>query len=128
LGGAIYTHLQTVSNILRLERTIIAHGASGAAVHEAGPRHPVILCTDVFGNAGGDWVSGIGPFLGENGNFSADPLFCGPESENFTLQSNSPCAPPGVTSCGLVGALPVGCGPISTVASTWARIKSKYRK
>ena len=61
-------------------------------------------------------------------NFSADPLFCDPDNGDFTIRSNSPCAPPGVTGCGLIGALGVGCGPVSVEPLSWGGIKGKYRK
>jgi hypothetical protein len=64
----------------------------------------------VYGNAGGDWVGCIADQYGVNGNFSADPLFCDPTHDDFTLAATSPCAPensPG--ECGLIGAWPVGC-------------------
>jgi hypothetical protein len=60
-------------------------------------------------------------------SFVLDPLFCDAASGDYTIQSDSPCAPPGVTGCGLVGAFPVGCGPIATEPRSWGRIKSMFR-
>ncbi len=45
--------------------------------------------------------------LGENGNEFVDPLFCDAENGDYTLQANSPAAN---GPCGIIGALPVGCG------------------
>jgi hypothetical protein len=64
-------------------------------------------CTNIYGNTIGDWVGPIADQANINGNFSADPLFCGPG--DFTLRANSPCAPPGLTGCGQVGSGGVGC-------------------
>jgi hypothetical protein len=86
------------------------------------------ICSNIFGNQGGDWVSCVAGQGDVNGNFSADPLFCDPEAGDFHIQSDSPCAPPGATDCGLVGALPVGCGPVWVERESWARIKTRYRR
>ena len=43
------------------------------------------------------------------------------------IQSDSPCAPANSTGCGLVGALPVGCGPVALDPVSWGRIKGQYR-
>ena len=113
---------------IRLEHTIIAFNASGPAVDLLNDGADVTLeCSDIFGNPGGDWSGLIAPQAGVDGNFSADPLFCDPDNGNLTLRSDSPCAPPGVTNCGLVGALWIGCGPVSVVEESWAAIKGKYR-
>jgi hypothetical protein len=61
-------------------------------------------------------------------NFSADPMFCA--AGNYYLHSDSPCAPgnhPDGIDCGLIGPLPVGCGPVSTETRTWGSIKAMYR-
>ncbi len=61
-------------------------------------------------------------------NFSADPMFCG--ATNYHLQGDSPCAPgnhPDGIDCGLIGPLPVGCGPVTVETRTWGSIKAMYR-
>jgi Right handed beta helix region len=78
---------------------------------------------NLFGNASGDCTDPAGT----DGSFTADPLFCDASGGDFTLRSNSPCSPPGVTGCGLVGALPVGCGPVSIDAMSWGQVKGAYR-
>ena len=80
-------------------------------------------CNCYWDNPDGD-TSG---FTMDDTSFVSDPLFCDPEANDFTLRSSSPCAPPGITGCGLVGALPVECGPISLQSETWAAIKGMYR-
>ena len=67
---------------------------------------------------------------GMNGNISVDPQFCGIlGSDYYYLQSDSPCAPdnhPGGVSCGLIGALGVGCGTVDTEPATWGYIKALF--
>jgi len=65
-------------------------------------------------------------------NFVADPEFCGiPGSGDYYLQADSPCAPgntPLAGDCGLIGPLPVGCGPVKTEVKSWGAVKSMYRE
>lgn len=89
---------------------------------------PTIECCDMYGNELPIPVSQcIVPQLTTNGNFSADPLFCDPDNDDFTLRADSPCAAPGPTSCGLIGALPVACGAVSVERLSWGKIKGAYR-
>lgn len=60
-------------------------------------------------------------------NFDADPLFCG--LSNYYLRNDSPCAPgnhPDGYDCGLIGPLPVGCGPVNVEMKSWGAIKALY--
>ena len=94
-----------------------------------------ISCMDIFGNDGGDWVGDIAQYFDQDGNISANPLFCDYKSlgycvdsgGTFTLFANSPCAPAHSGSCGLIGAYGVGCEPSSVEAKSWGRIKVLYR-
>jgi len=45
------------------------------------------------------------------GNIDADPLFCNPDSGDYTLAENSPCAGAGENSAN-IGAFGLGCGAI----------------
>lgn len=65
-------------------------------------------------------------FIGQNNNIVADPKFCHVDMDIFTIQSDSPAAPNDPSGCGLRGALPVGCGPVSLEETSWGQIKSKY--
>ncbi len=99
-----------------LSACITAFAADGPAVAVLDTAGTIqIETSDVFGNAGGDWV---GPLAGLNGtscNFSLDPEFCDPGTDNYHLADASPCA--GVNNfCGLpVGALDTGCTTVSSV-------------
>ncbi len=67
----------------------------------------VLDCNNFYENYANGILNHInGASYGLN-DFSADPLFCLPESSDFHLLENSPCL--NVTNCGLVGALSSGC-------------------
>jgi hypothetical protein len=85
-------------------------------------------CCDIYGNEYGDWTDPIEDQLGINGNISEEPLFCDPETGDFTLHENSPCAPftPPNEECDLIGAWPVGCGPTAVRMGTWGAIKALF--
>jgi hypothetical protein len=105
-GSSIKVNSDTVT----VEHSIIAFAPFGEAVTCAGGVVN-LTCTDIYANLGGNWTGCIASQLGQNGNFSANPLFCDATNRDFTIRAASPCAPanspPG---CGLIGALPVGCG------------------
>jgi predicted outer membrane repeat protein len=149
-NGARWGSLMCGESWTRLENTIIAFGAEGQAIQVANT--VTLVCCDLYGNPGGDWTTGIKDQYGINGNFSADPLFCGTgipmihgDASAFWLHANSPCLPgnhPDSHDCGLIGAHGQGCGP-SRVASdpkqpkadvvgaertTWGRIKTGFRR
>jgi predicted outer membrane repeat protein len=110
------------------DRVIIADGQwSAGSVHCGGSCYPEFECSNIFGNEGGDWLGCIADQFGINGNFSADPMFCDPDDDNFMLDVTSPCAPDN-NSCGvLIGAYPVGCGASPVEATSWSRVKAMYR-
>lgn len=91
---------------------------------------PLVSCTNIYGNDPGDWIGCVEGQAGLNGNISVDPQFCGvPGSDNYYLQSDSPCAPgnhPDEYGCGLIGALPVGCGTVSARKMSWGSVKSMF--
>jgi hypothetical protein len=101
---------------LRMERTIIAFNQAASVECYDSAHHPGWIladCCDIFGNAGGDWIGCLAGHAGTDGNLSADPFFCDPDSGNYGLQAGSPCRPfpPENPECDLMGAHPVGCGP-----------------
>jgi hypothetical protein len=69
---------------------------------------------------------------GINGNISIDPQFCGaPDSGNYLLQADSPCAPgnhPDGYNCGQIGAKGVGCANTPVSTATWGSLKALFRK
>jgi len=88
-----------------IDHTIIAF--SDAPIFAEEGTVASITCSDVFGNAAGDWVGPLAGQEGVDGNLAADPLFCGPRSWDFHLTENSPCLAGG--TCGTIGALDSGC-------------------
>ena len=110
-----------------MDSTIIAFGDSGQATSCDGDGSIDASCCDVFGNPHGDWGDCLSGQEGMNGNFSADPLFCGALSSNpHMLSACSPCAPENSGGCGLVGAYGVGCqeGPILRVPDEFPTIQA----
>lgn len=115
-----------------LFNSIVAFSTHGEAIHCELNCDASLSCSDVYGNAGGDWVGCIADQLGSDGNITADPIFCGPENGDFRLRSDSPCLPgnhPDDVDCGLIGALGEGCSPPTPIEqATWGRIKAGYWK
>jgi hypothetical protein len=109
-GGSIgvgrHTHAE-------FDNTIIAFGATGAAITCDPTGDVTLTCCDIYGNVGGDWVGCIADQYDINGNISGDPLFCDAGAGDFTLDAASPCAPENSGGCGLIGAWPVGCGTVA---------------
>ncbi len=77
------------------------HCESGALVAQS--------CSNLFGNAVGDYLGEAMDVTGENGNLSLDPLFCDPIVRDLSLDADSPCLP-AANGCGLqIGAFGQGC-------------------
>ncbi len=88
---------------------------------------PDLVCCDIFGNNGGDWVGCIADQLGTDGNFNLAPRYCGELGTGIlTIEEGSPCAPDG-NDCGLfIGALDVDCEGTAVAATTWSSLKQLY--
>ncbi len=124
-GGGLWAWYSNVT----VDNCIIAGTTAGEAFF-LGNTTLSISCTDIHDNAGGDWIGDIAAMIDVDGNFSADPQFCGiTGSGNVYLQSDSPCAPgnhPVGAACDLIGAMPVICAGTATGAITWSQMKSLY--
>ncbi|MFN8176396.1 MAG: right-handed parallel beta-helix repeat-containing protein [bacterium] len=134
LGGEGGASIRVASGSeLAIDHSIIALGGGGfSSPHTAvrcdgSPLALAVACTDIFGNDGGDWTGCVAGMETTNGNLSADPLFCGTTTGDFSLQANSPCAPPNSGGCGLIGALGVACGATALQDRSWGSIKALYR-
>jgi predicted outer membrane repeat protein len=98
-----------------IDHTIVTFGNDGDGIDCRNTTTPTLTCVDIYGNADGDWQGG--PFagqLGQNGNVSVDPLFCGnddPQSP-YSLSIVSPCAARNNSGCGQIGSLGIGCGMV----------------
>ncbi len=89
--------------------TLVTDGLGGPAVALT-ESAPAFACTDIHGNAGGDWVGPIAAQLGVDGNFSTDPRYCDPDA-GLGLRVDSPCLPgfhPDGAYCGIVGGVGYG--------------------
>ena len=107
----------------------------GEAIAAASNVDVFLSCSDLYGNAGGDWIGTFAAQVDLNGNFSANPCFCSAETDDFQLSADSFCLP-GHHPWGcdqLVGAYGEGCGasdctgPVSVESTTWGSIKGMYR-
>ena len=107
-AGGLYLN----SSTLAVENNLVAFNtggtsfANGVALASASA---TFACNDVYGNTAADY-SGVADPTGTAGNISADPLFCEVLAGNYTLASTSPCLAANSGGCGLIGALPQGCG------------------
>jgi len=118
-GGAV-----AISNLMEfmssMNNCLIAFNEGDDAVSCLGnPPYIVDLaCCDIFGNPGGDWIGCIADVAGQNGNISADPLFCNPEGGDFHIDAASPAAA-SHNECGIrIGALDLGCGYVCADADS----------
>ncbi len=92
---------------LNIMLDIIAFGSPGAAVTCSG----TVLncrCSDVYGNAGGDWSECLEGLQGQFANICADPEFCDPAARDYTLAATSPCLDVDGLECGIVGDASMG--------------------
>jgi hypothetical protein len=91
-----------------IARSIIASNLVKEGIY-TGNGTQVISCSDVYGNAGGNYGGTTSDQTGKNDNISASPSFCDEGAFDLALYDTSPCAPAG-SPCGqLIGALPASC-------------------
>ena len=91
------------STAARVENCIISYTSGGAALSCVMGTEPLISCSNLYWNFGGDEICGNDG----GGNFSGDPLYCDAESGDFSLQDASPCL--AREGCGRIGAFGQGC-------------------
>jgi len=119
-GGAVWC-----DDNFELTNCIIAFSTEGAAIYCDGDP-PYVTCSDIYGNAGGDWIDCLAGMDAMNNNLHEDPLFCDAPGSDFTLDVPSPCTADNAPACGLVGAYDIGCDtPVR--AESWGAIKAMYR-
>jgi hypothetical protein len=108
LGSALFLDSCTAT----IGECLFAFNSGDAAIRCGGLGGATVSCSNVFGNPGGDWSGCIAGQAGNNGNFSADPLFCDTAIGDYHITDASPCAPIN-NSCGLLaGVFGVGCSGI----------------
>ncbi len=105
-GAGIFCEANSLATV---DHCIIAFSHAGESMAGSDDGFAIVSCSDFYGNAGGDWVGYFEGQLLLDGNFSEDPSFCNPSLGDFFLDTNSPCIQGSHGTCGLVGALSVGC-------------------
>jgi len=114
--------------------TVIAYNGVGAGIWCFGDcSDPTIASTDIYGNAGGDWVGCIEGMDLTNLNLHVDPAFCDWQNGDYTLEECSPLAQSQI--CGYIGAWDVGCSCSETgvldratmESESWSSLKKMYR-
>jgi hypothetical protein len=117
-GGGVENRGGTVvQNLVVGSRRMYSSGGEGIAGYCTD-----VTCNDSWGNEGGDFALGNCDTTGTH-NFSADPLFCGPD--DYHVSTGSPCL--GLGACGLIGAMSPACGVTAVRRTTWGAIKGAYR-
>ncbi|MGD9141281.1 MAG: hypothetical protein PVJ42_07050 [bacterium] len=130
LGAGLYS---TLGSQPQLYRCLIAFNAGSEGVYASLPGDaPSLMCCDIYGNSGGDWVGNIADQDTVYGNISADPLFCDTSGTQLYLETCSPCLegnhPRGHDCAHYIGAWEGSCGcGEATEPVTWGAIKSLYR-
>ncbi len=131
--SGIYGELSTVTVT---DNTFVNNHASGATVHIFSStvvfkrnilaHDPSANGWDVLNNTSEDrtcnvyWQNEKPTSSGviNPGELLGDPLFCDAPNNNFSINLISPAAP-GHNACGLLGAFPVGCGPVAVAISSF---------
>ena len=113
-GGGIWLNATSAPYVWL---TLVAINAApvGGGVHGFQPgANPTYYCSDLWGNAGGNFGGYLQNPIGINGNISLDPQFCDADAGDYRVLPSSPCLPenhPG--GCGPIGAL--GACPASAL-------------
>jgi hypothetical protein len=104
LGGGI----TCITSSPTIQSSIIAFNNPGKAMYcTDGSSTPVVSCSDLFGNQGGNQICGTDA----GNNFSLDPRFCNLAQNDFALHVDSPCLDnqhPSGAPCGQIGARALG--------------------
>lgn len=104
-GAGIYSE----ACAFNLSNSILAYNQQGAAILAMFDSIPNIMCTDIYGNSGGDWFGNIAAQANINGNMATDPLFCDALGIDFSIDSLSPCGPDYNSCTTLIGAYDPNC-------------------
>jgi hypothetical protein len=107
-GGALWTWVSCTTGVVR---TIFWQNRATTAGGQIGIDASCVMtvgCSDVEGDQAGVYVGGGSTLTWGGFNFDEDPRFCHADRGDLSIHSTSPCAP-AHSSCGLVGAKPVGC-------------------
>lgn len=125
-GSAFYVGSNT---ILDLRNTLIIFTTEGVGL-DCQSANFDLENNNIFGNAGGDWISPFNAQLGMDCNVNVDPQLCSPhpdDDQDWTLQSDSPCTSFN-SPCGQIGAFGAGCGISDNDKVSWGAIKRAFDK
>ena len=96
------------NSVLTISNTIVAYGPHNAFGEYDQGSVSMSGC-NVYGHGALDYGGPISGENGSSGNISADPLYCGGGSGDFTLRGDSPCSEHSAPNGVLIGKYPVGC-------------------
>jgi hypothetical protein len=121
-GAAVFLETIAGAATYQFNSNVLSASAGTEAVEVYGGGTMVNSCNVYWNNAAGD-VQG---FTLDPTDRIADPMFCDPTLDDYTLNEASPCLPANSPGCGQIGAFGQGCGAVSVEAMSWARIKALY--
>ncbi len=91
-----------------LDNCIVTRNLGGVGIYWRYQSAPLgLTCSNVFANPAGNFHDNMDDPIGSDGNIAIDPWFCG--SNDFTLDTQSPCLPANNDCTVLMGALGQGC-------------------
>ena len=109
---------------LVVRKNIFAYAASGGS--EAIITYDLVQvqseCNDFWANAGGNAGYALDPT-----DIELDPQFCDRLADDLRLFVSSPCLETNNPSCGQIGSMGLGCGPVAVQPVSWGRVKQLYR-
>jgi len=113
--------LDIVSGEVQATRALVSHNL-GTAVAVAGTAVLTLNCTDLFGNAGGDWTAPVLPQLGANGNRYQDPLYCDLDGGDYSLRQNSQLSAANSGGCETIGRFDWTCPALPDSSGVAVRV------
>lgn len=122
-GGGIVVNLDGAPLI---EQNIIAFSSNGGGIFCVSGPTPTIRNNLTWRNVGGEGNGDCQDWWLTTGNIRENPLFCGMEVGDFSLDVRSPAF---THPTGPLGAVPAaGCGVTTVVKpTTWGSLKARYR-
>ena len=113
--------------VVRMSSSLVAGNASGLACLDSRATLEV-TCSDLYANQGADLSGNCAP-IGDATNRSVDPHLCDLAGGNVGLCANSPLVDPGCgdSEWGSEGVTCGPCGDTPTAATSWGRVKVRYR-
>ncbi len=122
-GGSVHIRSANPPDVIAC---IIASGTGYGISTNPDSGIPDVTYCDVHDMSTGLYEPPFPDYTGTAGNISADPLFCGAATGDFTLHELSPCATGGPGG-GVSGAFGIGCGGTVVETQSWGSIKAMYR-